>query len=580
MTALAAGSSVTFTLGSFQTLSIKTGGVGTLSFTSVAPNAVPSFTAAAVNGNFGPYNTSMTVVMTMTAGSAEYTLTGGADVTAVTDAVTGEVILMAGGGRVSAGGAAESIPFSTTLSFSSSGNMPLTSIASALAFTIDSTGAVDGSVVTVDLLADGVHIPTFDAAFREWGGSSGFLNTANIRNTLTIFRRSGVYYYSWGQAAVPTAETYPIAPAFSSAASISGAPMAGIATNYSSGTYSGAPTPSTTQQWYLDGVAIGGATGASYTPVAGDVGHSLSVVQTVTNASGSASSTSNSVTVAAALELPGAPTSFASGTATYYSVPLTWGAPSSGGGSITDYVVQYAAAGTGFASPTTYSDGTSSVPGATVTGLSVSTAYDFRVAAVNSTGQGAWASLLSVSTTAVSTVAARYKASTVRGNVTESGNYSSGFTYLCPDVGGTFAASFVLADVPKLAVGAWFSVDLGSPTLDQSLFGISTSASPGSYAGVSLNGVWNDGAGNYRYLTSGGGSTSAGVAVSAGDKVRIRRTGSTTAVAELSTNGGATWPTNIHTWTISSGDQYIHAYPHDIAGGNRCGPLFQNGMTA
>ncbi len=93
MTTLAAGSSATFTLGSFQTLNIKTGGVGTLLFTSVAPNAVPSFTAAAVNGNFGPYNTSMTVVMTMTAGSAGYTISGGADVTAVTNAVTGEITL-------------------------------------------------------------------------------------------------------------------------------------------------------------------------------------------------------------------------------------------------------------------------------------------------------------------------------------------------------------------------------------------------------------------------------------------------------------------------------------------------------
>jgi len=101
MTTLAAGDSATFTLGSFQSLNIKTGGKGTLSFTSSSEIAQPSFTAAVANGNFGPYNVSMSVVMTMTAGSADYTLVGNADVTATTDAVTGAVNTLFNGSTIS-----------------------------------------------------------------------------------------------------------------------------------------------------------------------------------------------------------------------------------------------------------------------------------------------------------------------------------------------------------------------------------------------------------------------------------------------------------------------------------------------
>ena len=91
--------------------------------------------------------------------------------------------------------------------------------------------------------------------------------------------------------------------------------------------------------------------------------------------------------------MPGAPTSVY-GTSGNTQVSLTWYAPASTGGSaITDYVVQFStSASSGF---TTFSDGTSSATTATVTGLTNSTVYYFKVAAVNSVGTSAYSAVSS-----------------------------------------------------------------------------------------------------------------------------------------------------------------------------------------
>ena len=69
-------------------------------------------------------------------------------------------------------------------------------------------------------------------------------------------------------------------------------------------------------------------------------------------------------------------------------VALSWTAPISNGGSaITDYVVEYSS--NGGSSWSTFTDGTSTVTSATVTGLTNGTAYTFRVSAVNAAGTGA-----------------------------------------------------------------------------------------------------------------------------------------------------------------------------------------------
>ncbi len=111
-----------------------------------------------------------------------------------------------------------------------------------------------------------------------------------------------------------------------------------------------------------------------------------------TVASSMATTTKNSL----GLIYPGKPTSLTA-TPASTSVALSWTAPVSNGGSaITDYLIEYKTSAAN--SWSTFSDGTSTSTSATVTGLSGSTAYDFRVSTTSATGTGN-----TVSTTATTT---------------------------------------------------------------------------------------------------------------------------------------------------------------------------------
>ena len=91
--------------------------------------------------------------------------------------------------------------------------------------------------------------------------------------------------------------------------------------------------------------------------------------------------------------LPTAPTAFTGQAVGETSVQLQWTAPDAGYG-ITDYVVEYRPSPSG--SWTTFADGVSAGTTTTVTGLTASTAYDVRVAAVGAAGTGAWSAATTV----------------------------------------------------------------------------------------------------------------------------------------------------------------------------------------
>lgn len=92
------------------------------------------------------------------------------------------------------------------------------------------------------------------------------------------------------------------APAFTSAPAINGTPQVGTSSSYTRGGFTGTPTPDVTQQWYVAGVAVSGATGLTYIPVTGDVGKALTVRQILNNSQGgptTSDSAAKTVTAAA-----------------------------------------------------------------------------------------------------------------------------------------------------------------------------------------------------------------------------------------------------------------------------------------
>ena len=92
-------------------------------------------------------------------------------------------------------------------------------------------------------------------------------------------------------ALVPKAPVNTVAPV------ASGTPAAGQTLSCSSGSWTGAPTPTYAYTWLRDGVAIAGASGSTYAVQAADVGNGLTCKVTATNENGSAAAVSNTLIV-------------------------------------------------------------------------------------------------------------------------------------------------------------------------------------------------------------------------------------------------------------------------------------------
>jgi hypothetical protein len=155
-------------------------------------------------------------------------------------------------------------------------------------------------------------------AVIQWGtGPVNFIGESNISFDVRIHSSSGfrtraqysIAYLdkqgtnNWllsGDLAVGTSSgTSPFA---TQAPFITGTLVAGQTLTRTAGVWSGSPTPSVTGQWYADGVAISGQTGATYASAnPGDAGKVISYIETASNGVGSpVSVSSNSVTLASA----------------------------------------------------------------------------------------------------------------------------------------------------------------------------------------------------------------------------------------------------------------------------------------
>jgi hypothetical protein len=177
--------------------------------------------------------------------------------------------------------------------------------------------------------------------------------------------------------------SYGSPPVNTVAPAVTGTATFGSTLSCTTGTWTGAPTPTFAYQWQRVTTPISGATSSTYVLVAADVGSTIRCVVTATNPIGTASANSNSTATVAAT-VPGAPTI---GTATATgstTATVSYTAPvSNGGATITLYT---ATSSPGGLTGTLATAGSGTI---TVSGLSPATSYTFTVRATNSVGQSA-----------------------------------------------------------------------------------------------------------------------------------------------------------------------------------------------
>jgi subtilisin family serine protease len=146
--------------------------------------------------------------------------------------------------------------------------------------------------------------------------------------------------------------------------------------------------------WSTFSHAVKATTGATVTGLSSLTDYDFQVAAMTFQGTGAFSDTASASTLEASLSEPRA---LSAGVATVSSVSLTWTVPEDlAGQTITDYLVEYRAASA--ESWTRFSDGVRTSTGATVTGLTAGTSYQFQVAAATGAGVSSFSAPLSVAT--------------------------------------------------------------------------------------------------------------------------------------------------------------------------------------
>ena len=127
------------------------------------------------------------------------------------------------------------------------------------------------------------------------------------------------------------------------------------------------------------------------TALAASTGYDFQVFAANAAGGGTPSAVASATTITAA---PGLPTGLAAGAATGTTMPLSWTAPASGG-AVASYSVRWSPHAANAWTTVANISGTST----TITGLTVSTSYDFEVEAVNAGGNSGWTAAINAVTT-------------------------------------------------------------------------------------------------------------------------------------------------------------------------------------
>ena len=223
-------------------------------------------------------------------------------------------------------------------------------------------------------------------------------------------------------------------------------------------------------------------------------------VLAVNSLGSSAPVTATGITPLAAPTVSDAVTSLV-GTPGSTQVGLTWTAPASNGGSaVTDYVVEYKLTSSG--TWLTFADGTSTTASATVTGLTNSSSYDFRVAATNGVGQSTYATITGVTPAAAPTAPAAPSQLGVSTDTT-TGHLVVGWT--APASNGGSAITDYLIEIRLSGSSSWTTVSHGAFT--GTSFDITTGLTSGQSYDIRVSAINAQGTGpsvttlNYLYVS-------------------------------------------------------------------------------
>ena len=132
-------------------------------------------------------------------------------------------------------------------------------------------------------------------------------------------------------------------------------------------------------------------TACTVTALAASTGYDFQVFAANAAGGGTPSAVASATTITAA---PGLPTGLAAGAATGTTMPLSWTAPASGG-AVASYSARWSPHAANAWTTVANIGGTST----TITGLTVSTSYDFEVEAVNAGGDSGWTAAINAVTT-------------------------------------------------------------------------------------------------------------------------------------------------------------------------------------
>eukprot|EP00053_Salpingoeca_punica_P027651 m.25370 g.25370 ORF g.25370 m.25370 type:complete len:254 (+) comp9744_c0_seq1:210-971(+) len=81
------------------------------------------------------------------------------------------------------------IPFTTQVPFvGGTQEMPRTQVTGDLTFSVDATGLATGTLTRVELVADGIHAPTYAEDISAWPGPGGMTAYSNVAGTVNLLQ--------------------------------------------------------------------------------------------------------------------------------------------------------------------------------------------------------------------------------------------------------------------------------------------------------------------------------------------------------------------------------------------------------